>query len=235
MRQRTRSSTPMISGLRVRQPIILAGLLVAHQTVAIGQPCTGLPFSEASQKESEEQVQHQMHVHEGENLADRKRLQASLVQQLAEDPSLDKLIKLDLMIYRRARKIFDAQKHAFETKSALEPADLTSPRPADHTRTKQTLLEGSMQQAPLRGTKHPATPTVADAVPAKAQSGKLNAPRPSKSKAPSLETVKTDDDVAAASRQSSAESKLLSAAQLDAEEAEAARLSEEAFQKHSAM
>eukprot|EP00039_Didymoeca_costata_P014338 m.230289 g.230289 ORF g.230289 m.230289 type:complete len:1075 (+) comp15998_c0_seq7:76-3300(+) len=69
----------------------------------------GLGYPDAAEHKSKQQAQHQMHVHEGEDLNSRKTMQEALMQQFADNPELDMHIKWDLLLYQRALEIFQRQ------------------------------------------------------------------------------------------------------------------------------
>jgi hypothetical protein len=68
-----------------------------------------LPFVKASKHRTKAQSRQQLHVHEGEDIKSRKRLQEEFVRQFAENPKLDAFIGWDLKLYERAREIFAGQ------------------------------------------------------------------------------------------------------------------------------
>lgn len=70
----------------------------------------GLPFPAASHHRSKAQAEHQMHVHDGEDISRRKLLQDELVAEFQRDPQLDEYIQVDLALYDRAVELFEAQR-----------------------------------------------------------------------------------------------------------------------------
>ena len=74
----------------------------------------GLPYPDAIRHKTQEQAGHQMHVHEGEDLADRKETQKRLVDMFDTDPELDKMISIDLALYDKAVDLFEEQHEVME-------------------------------------------------------------------------------------------------------------------------
>jgi hypothetical protein len=83
-----------------------------NESLAMFETVFKLPFVNASQMKTKSQANQQMHVHEGEDISNRKMVQEGMMQQFVDNPELDSLIKWDLRLYARALEIFRKQEIA---------------------------------------------------------------------------------------------------------------------------
>lgn len=74
----------------------------------------GLKFPEAAAQKSKKQAEHQLHVHEGEDINRRRSVQENLLAQFDYHPELNEYISADLALYKKALSIFDRQMEVFK-------------------------------------------------------------------------------------------------------------------------